>query len=721
VSPAPGGPEAPGGPGRQGAAASGLLTTVFLFLLAGYVILFYRAEFAAGVPRYQPLAYALVPDELVRQWCGGGDHPLSIVDRLPLIGVAIAIWVSAFSFGWLVLKVLRVERVLHRLELVVFAVGLGLSGLSLTTLAVGLVGGLRRPTWLFAVGGVLVAALIWNGRTLFKFRTDAGSRGEDACREGERPAWWRPRWCWLAVPLVAAVALGSTMPPIDFDVLEYHLQVPKEWYQQGRVTFLPHNVYGNMPLGAECLSMMAMACMPGELDWWWGALTGKLIIAGFLPATALLVFSAGRRFFTDRAGAVGSLLYLSTPWVASVSVNGLNDGAVAFYLMAAAYAAKLWLDRREAGGADAWGLLATAGLCAGSAVACKYSAVLFVVLPLVLLALWKGGRRRAGAVCCLLLAVSVSCGPWFGKNWVLAGNPTYPLLVGVFGGETRTAERDVQWRRAHQVPRDPQGARYSPRQLWEAFLQVSGRSRWHHPLLVPLAGLIVLRGRGTGSLAYWLGGLAWVLATWWLFTHRIDRFWVPALPLLAVIAGVAATWSSSIVWRRALGAVLVAGLLANFLLVSSALVGDNRYFVQLASLRDDPALSYGSPAHRYLNQHVSPGRCALLVGDAAVFDLRVPVLYNTCFDACVFEDVFRDRSRTGRIARLRELAVSHVYVNWAELDRYRRPGNYGYSDYITRQLVHEELVRAERVLRPVHVPELDVRRGEVFEVVAATE
>ncbi len=30
--------------------------------------------------------------------------------------------------------------------------------------------------------------------------------------------------------------------------------------------------------------------------------------------------------------------------------------------------------------------------------------------------------------------------------------------------------------------------------------------------------------------------LAWFYATWWLFTHRIDRFWAPMLPLLCLIS-----------------------------------------------------------------------------------------------------------------------------------------------------------------------------------------
>ena len=115
----------------------------------------------------------------------------------------------------------------------------------------------------------------------------------------------------------------------------------------GRITFLPHNVYGNMPLGAEALVALTMALSPGEQGWWRGALAGKLVMALFAPLSAVLFVSVGRRCASREAGILAALLYLSTPWIVIVSVNGLNEGVIAFYVLAAAYAAKLWLDHRQ--------------------------------------------------------------------------------------------------------------------------------------------------------------------------------------------------------------------------------------------------------------------------------------------------------------------------------------------------------------------------------------
>jgi hypothetical protein len=208
---------------------------------------------------------------------------------------------------------------------------------------------------------------------------------------------------------------------------------------------------------------------------------------------------------------------------------------------------------------------------------------------------------------------------------------------------------------------------------------------------------------------------------WWLVTHRIDRFWVPLLPVLAMLAGVGATWSSSRLWQSILNAVVLFALFANFMYLLTTNQHDHRYLAALDVLRvDEPDEPNGASrvhaAHRYLNSAVSSDQCVLLVGDAQPFDLEVPVLYNTCFDECIFERLMKDHSRAERLAALEEHGISHILVSWSEIDRYRSPGNYGFTDYVTRALVREELVRQQRLLRPVDL-DSDPERWEVFEVV----
>ncbi len=709
-----------------------LVSTGFLLCLAAYLLLFYSAEFVPGRQRYRPLGFVMVPDELISDWLGRPHGEFAMLDRLGPLSVAGGIVGAAFLLGWLILPHCQSGERLQCAEFLALATGLGLSGLSVATLVIGLLGGLRQPFIFLLLGLMLLAMVAWRawrrGVCQRLIRGSAAPQpppatcaGAEAAVDARCAAWWRPRWWWAAVPFVLVTVGGAVLPPFDFDVLEYHLQVPKEWYQQGSVTFLPHNVYGNMPLGAEMLVTLAMATSTGDPAWWWGALAGKVVMASFSLLTALLIFAAGCRYFSRTVGIVASLLYVSTPWIVMVSINGLNEGVMAYYLMAGVYTGRLWWDRRRQTGAPCWGLLMLTGWMAGSAVACKYTSVLLIVGPLLIVTVLGSRMYRVRIPLVFLLTVSAACGLWFGKNWALSGNPTYPLLFDVFGGETRTAAKDAQWRRAHQVPRDGRGNRYSLSQAWQATVNVLGRSVWHSPVIVPFVALVFWRSGRYRELAYWAGPLCFILVAWWLLTHRLDRFWVPALPLMVLLAGVGAAWSGGVVWRRIMWTVLAGGLLANFVLVASPLTGDNRYFVALRQLRDDSRMLLVSNAHR-LNAHafmrdwIAPESRVLLVGDAAAFDLPFPVLYNTCFDDCIFEEIFRQRDVSARCARLRELQISYVYIDWADIERYRQPGNYGFSEFVTRQLVHQELELEQQLLQRLDVPGLDPADGELFAV-----
>lgn len=731
------------------------VTGLFLLLSSVYWLAFFAYKHPDNGVRFrlESLFAVFIPDDLLRSWVGGELSRFGVLDRVPVFLVASLIVAVGFVFGRLSLSVVRCDRQLTRLETLAFSVGVGLSELSLLTLAIGLCGGLHH-LWCFVLPiGAVVGLGAWQwkrGEFQRCIGTIAGAH-DAATTDGH----WLGRWgLWLGVPFLLLILFGGVLPPWEFDVREYHLQVPKEWYLNGKIGFLPHNIYGNMPLGAEMHALLAMVLMPGERDWWWGALAGKTVIAAFAPLTALALFAAGRRFVSTTAGVVAALVYISTPWVSYVSIQGLIEGAVAFYLLLAVYA--MLLSRRQVGpvcrkGPDAAdsgvkrssaarsrpadgtyrgaapddsvvrGRILLAGFLAGSAAACKYPALLFVVLPLAVWSAFHGRKLNWKHASLFSLAVVCACGLWLGKNWVLAGNPVYPL---VFGGKTRTAEKTEQWNRAHQVPRDAEGRRYSGAQARNAIERFAWRSDWVSPLLIPFAVMAFVTSRRR-RLAWWMAAMfLYFMLAWWLATHRIDRFWVPVLPIVALLAGMGAVWSAERVWRRTALTVLVCGLLANllFLLFTTRDLG---YLVALDELRRDEvtrehAVPRVNPVHRYLNGAVPKGHAVLLVGDAQPFDLEVPVLYNTCFDDCIFEQIMKGRTREERRAALLDRRLSHIYVSWSEIERYRSPGNYGFTDYVTKSLVRNELTGDQGLLRKVPL-DIDPDVGEVFEVVTPPE
>ncbi|MBI3461466.1 MAG: hypothetical protein HY000_00160 [Planctomycetes bacterium] len=73
-------------------------------------------------------------------------------------------------------------------------------------------------------------------------------------------------------------------------------------------------------------------------------------------------------------------------------------------------------------------------------------------------------------------------------------------------------------------------------------------------------------------------------------------------------------------------------------------------------------------------------------------------MYNTVFDDVIFEQLVRDCTPQETAMALHERDITHVYVSWEEINRYRKPGSYGFSEFVS-PAVFRGLVTAG-VLRP---------------------
>jgi hypothetical protein len=274
----------------------------------------------------------------------------------------------------------------------------------------------------------------------------------------------------------------------------------------------------------------------------------------------------------------------------------------------------------------------------------------------------------------------------------------------VLGGATRTPEKIAQWQAAHRP------SSFSPASAVNSLADVAWRSEWLSPLVLPLALLAWLAPWRREAVKWLWLYFAYVILAWWLLTHRIDRFWIPILPVLALLAGAGATWTDATIWRRFCLGVLVLGLLSCFFFVVRPTGGDVAYFAPYEQLRRDPARH--DPWHLFLNENLRPGEKALLDGDAQGLDLSVPILYNTVFDDNVFEQLVRGRGSDAIHAELAARHIAMVYVHWGEIARYRSPGNYGFSTSITPKLFEGLVERG--VLAPL--PRLADHPGQMFRV-----
>jgi len=709
--------------------------------------------------------------ELVKSWYGSDVRSLGFFDRAPVFAVAFWIFLSATAIGWLILPSRLRER-LDWLEQFVFSAGIGLNIVSLYTLAVGWAGGLMVwGLWIIPMALAVIAA---SAKLII-----GGFRRQSLPSSPPPVTPKASRWWWAAiVPFAIWFPLAAAVPPFDFDVREYHLQIPKEWFLQGFIDFVPHNVYGNMPLGAEMQALTAMVLMPQAPSWWFGALAGKVVISGFALLSAVSLFAICRRFFlSPAAGFVAAIVLLSTHWILYVSTSGLIEGVVGTYLLLAVHAVLLYMrDQGLLDGQNSEAVepsspltsyVAMAGFFAGAAAACKYPALIFVVVPVAIVVALVSGKYvlRSSIVYCLL--VLAGCGLWYVKNAVVAQNPTYPLLYSVFGGRGWDDKTDQRWHAAHQIPKE-EG--YRLRFLGTNAYKVGLASEQLSPLLVPLGLLSMLVKRNRRVVWLVMSMIVFYFLAWWFFTHRLERFFAPALFLLALLAGIGYLalienrraalvvwglfglyllknlvqshqdilyigvagallaagvamgfycWKNERTWGYLVSSLLALSLVLTFIINSEGALGiDRRVFMALEKFRHDPLRL--SPPQLYLNENVEPGESVLAVGDAAVFDLEMHTYYDTCWNPSTFELWMKDRTPQERLDELEAHNVSYVYVNWNEIARYRSPGNYGYSDYVTEDLVRREMVLKDGIFEtiPIQMGDtiMDPSHAEVLKV-----
>jgi hypothetical protein len=603
----------------------------------------------------------VVPDTPFQEsYLGQGLDELSHVEnlpqRVPILLAAGLIAAAAVGLGDLVLRGLRLQDGLGLGVRIALDYGLGAGSLGVVTLILGRLGLL--DSWSFRIGLALLAAVglltsrLWR---LGRPRLDLNS-----CLLG-----------LVIAPFVVVMILASMLPTIDFDVLEYHLQGPKEYYQAGRIAFLPHNVYTSMPFGVEMLHLLGMEVMD---DWWWGGLVGQLLVASFGPATAIVIAATAARAASVRAGWIAAVVYLSTPWIYRLAAIAYAEGPLCFY-----HGALVWAAVRAWGASGPervriWGLT---GLLAGCAMGCKYPALISAVIPFGVLAVFDSWKRRsAGFFVCYALGWAVVIGPWLGKNVIDTGNPVYPLADRIFHSRHWDEAREQKWSNGHA--RQP----VTPGEFWNSFVDVAGRSDWQSPLYAALAPLALLRpGSRRLALALW-GFVAYLFLTWWLFTHRVDRFWLPLLPPLAMLAGLGADWVRNRAWSILLGTILTISLLTNLIYISTALAGLNEWTGDLVFLRRDIPERWNAALARLDAELPSEAR-PLLVGQAAVYHLNHIVTYNTVFDPETIELLASGKTPDEFRRALQQRNLTHIYVDWKEIQRHRQQGGYGFTSFVT--------------------------------------
>lgn len=400
-----------------------------------------------------------------------------------------------------------------------------------------------------------------------------------------RPERWSvlPGWAILAAPALALMLVAASSPPgalwlseaHGYDVLSYHLQLPKEWLEAGRIRPLEHNVYSFLPshmeaafthLGAMLLPAGPAGASPGAA--YISGAGAALLAAQMLHALVAILAAAligrlgwamllagGVGAITARyAGTLAAAAVLATPWTIVVGSMAYNEMAVVALGAAAALAA---VERGERHTPVRRAV--AAGLLVGMACGAKPTAA-FTVGPVVGLLLLgfvhpdeapSLGRRlrvwaaMAGAGALAGLAPML---PWMVRNAAASGgNPVFPFAARLLGRGHWSEEQVARYAGAHHA----HGAWAERFTLLLSSDRGITHEQWSVMVFAGLVGLIaaVAWRRTRRAALLLLAGTVVVAAAWMALTHMQSRFLIPALLPLGAGVGLGAAALISLVAR----------------------------------------------------------------------------------------------------------------------------------------------------------------------------
>jgi len=492
---------------------------------------------------------------------------------------ALGVMLIAYLGGWLLLPRRRawgrVETLLARL----------LAGLVPASLAMLLVGQgplcLSRALWLTLAGLgliVLIAQLV----TGFWGRQAAAPRqlAPEPTQEGNAGLLALAGWVTLLFVFLFLLIPAFT-PPINYDVLEYHLGIVPHVFELGQVRPIPHVFYTAQPLATEMLYTLA-AIIEGtpwgqapEAAHWLMLGLGLGIVAEILRW--IRVPRAWRPWLL--------LILLMHPIIFTPNLGTMSDWTGLLMLAGGIW---IWLTRDRVP-ATPYRTAALMGIFVGGGLSAKWTHFGTVVVPLLVLAFCLGmpqdpaqpalgvrqRGRRAWACAGLCGAVGFLCWlPWGAWLWAAGGNPLSPFLAGFFP--------TPQWppARLHFLL-----ATHGPLALWQLdyWTNLAARLGWRLPGL-PLIALALVAPVAVAALG-------WAEAAKPSHANGLDRDLPrPADPARALLFALApGLLLSALLWgqlRQSADRFLTPTLLAAVLMLAACLQYFTEWFSRARGRRD---------------------------------------------------------------------------------------------------------------------------------------
>jgi hypothetical protein len=634
-----------------------------------------------------------------RDWNPLTDHPSSIIikqspafysdlsaalttlfstGRKELAGLTLLLF-AAIGCGSLLFSLLKISRPDNRRFILAAGAGTGL--LSCYSFGLGILNGYNRTGLLFTFilmtlfalyGAVLCLSSAFNTNRKFKVKyTDI-----------------------IFLTLLACVMIflcaKALKPAIFYDAITYHLGVPNYFLLEGGISYIPYDSCSNFPFLAEMLYTLGFLLSGLKL----AQLTSPLIF--FL--TAITLYDFCHRFLKEINPVIAPLFYLVTPAFMEATVFYTNDLHLAYYLLLLIYAFFLFEKEKN------YGCIVLMGIFAGFYLSTKYTALISVsglfAAGFFLTLRKNSGKESLKKAALFALPALLTYLPWMIKNIIYTGNPFYPAMYDLFGGQDMTTE---QYRAIMRLAHHPDtmqiftGIFKNPVMLlfpasWNTSPYGIGWSLG--PCIACFLPLIIIIKKVSPlvrKLLFTLTGLFLI----WNATFLQTRYLYPAILLSLIVAAYALSRllkEPSFLLRNALKAGIVFYLFVGFCMgfyavkARTGTLGNNfikkpdEKYLQIQMLDNKNALLYSLPIYNYINKNLETNSKILIIGDAQHLYIKRRHVYTYLSGTTPYE-IFRTKQgkHADIAAALFTQGITHIVYNPLELERLQKCGAISYK------------------------------------------
>jgi len=375
-------------------------------------------------------------------------------------------------------------------------------------------------------------------------------------------------FCSILLSIIFPLISDALLPPSNWDEVAYHLAIPKIYIDNHQLTYIPFIPYSNWPLETEMLFTLCLL-----LKW---ESVAHMVVWASLLIICFQLYAFGKKLGSSQGGLISTAIFASTPMVMMLAGTGLIELPLTLFTLLATTALIEW---NETGEHSLWVMSA---ICGGFAASTKLNAALVpLILGIIFILMMVKSKERflfilkrfSGYGLLAFLVVS----PWYLKSWIFTGNPLWPFLYQYIPSAHWDALGMQYLMEFIQSPNMP-----STFNNWlTGFFQISFHPEKYGPFRVALGKIyaysipliivtaIFTRNRIKSHLR-WLCLCAVLFYTSWFFQTHQNRFFMPVIPIIVILAGMSFMWLYQLIQnqKKPIGIFLQLGLI--FLFISTS-------------------------------------------------------------------------------------------------------------------------------------------------------